>query len=107
MTSRGFKDFFSRTRDNDVKIVINDVQVPVAALTYDPSSDNYLILPVEDEYYRIALEPDLDVYVRRDWKVAHDNGRTCTRCDRAIRMGEAYLPHDDSHVHVHCPKSVS
>lgn len=58
MTSKNMLEFFIHTRECNVTVEIDGILVPITALHYDSTSDNYVITLFKGEDYRMALTTD-------------------------------------------------
>lgn len=56
LTSADLVDFLTKHRDNDVRVNINDINVPLITCHYDRAADMLILEPDTDsEDYKIAM----------------------------------------------------
>lgn len=58
LTSDAVEAFLRGRRDNDIKVNLRGILVPIQSVHYRPVADVYVIELVDGEDLRIALEPD-------------------------------------------------
>lgn len=59
LTSRLLAELLARRRDNDIKVDVGGILVPIQDVVYWPAADAYVIELVDGEDLRVALAPDL------------------------------------------------
>lgn len=57
VTSKALAECLTGRRDNDVKVVVNGIPVPIAAVYYEPEVDQFHIELVDGDDLRQALRP--------------------------------------------------